>query len=187
MTRSWTVPAAASTSAGFGAPSLLLAPTTTPAAPSCPSLPPVPPPAGGLAFGIYSRFLSPPEGHPCHRALADGNVPFSRVFIGRREHGKRGRGILRGPGPPPTRGEDPAEACEETMMSERRGSTFLRLGFMGRTLTQSDKVSSWVTSRAEGFSALISITHRVHELLLFFISFIGANITASLRGREREE
>lgn len=51
------------------------------------------------------------------------------------------------------------------MMSERRGSTFLRLGFMGRTLTQSDKVSSWVTSCAEGFSALISITHRVHELL----------------------
>lgn len=56
------------------------------------------------------------------------------------------------------------------------GLDLCSLRFMGRTLNQSDKVSSWV--RADrGISALISITLRVHELLFYLV-----NIALSTRG-----
>jgi len=53
---------------------------------------------------------------------------------------------------------------------------------MGRTLNQSDKVSSWVRA-CKGISALISITLRVHELLfylatLLFLNARGVNTSA---------
>ena len=94
---------------------------------------------------------SPPSPWPClwylltlfpevavSAGLADGNVPFSSVFIGRGEHGKRKSGILCGPTPkqrtPPhththtllqssitTCNPLCSGTCEEIMMSEKMG------------------------------------------------------------------
>lgn len=129
-------------------------------------------------------------------SLADGNVPFSSVFTGWGEHGKRSRASSL----VPPRAEDPPispstphlsspkaallhfppsvpdMAGNNHRASQKDGARPLQPCFMGRTLNQSDKVSSWVRA-CRGISALISITLESSRNVV-----LSANMPLNARG-----
>lgn len=123
-------------------------------------------PSSSLPVALSLVFTHAFPGVAVLPGFADGNVPFSSVFIGWGEHGKRSRASSASHSQyrsPPQNSALPQVTLSAMDMwgngdVRKPGLDLLKPDFVGRTLNWSDKVFPWVRA-CRGIPPMISVTH----------------------------